>query len=114
MHITLCFSPVGDLFRTRARRFPGLVNCTVIDWFQEWPKEALRNVAKLFLKEVELGEEQVRKAVIDFMPYSFDITNKMAKKCYEVEGRFIYTTPKSFLELLQLFKIMLANKREFL
>ncbi|MCP4294113.1 MAG: hypothetical protein GY786_00725 [Proteobacteria bacterium] len=33
LHVTLCFSPVGDLFRTRARRFPALVNCTVIDWF---------------------------------------------------------------------------------
>lgn len=33
LHVTLCFSPVGDTFRTRARRFPGLVNCTSIDWF---------------------------------------------------------------------------------
>ncbi len=37
LHVTLCFSPVGDIFRTRARRFPGLVNCTTIDWFQSWP-----------------------------------------------------------------------------
>jgi len=36
LHMTLCFSPVGD-FRVRARKFPGLVNCTVIDWFHPWP-----------------------------------------------------------------------------
>ncbi len=45
LHITLCFSPVGDNLRTRARRFPALVNSTTIDWFQAWPFEALLNVA---------------------------------------------------------------------
>ena len=37
LHVVLCFSPVGDDFRSRARKFPALVNCTVIDWFQPWP-----------------------------------------------------------------------------
>jgi dynein heavy chain len=33
LHMALCFSPVGESFRNRARKFPALVNCTVIDWF---------------------------------------------------------------------------------
>ena len=41
LHVVLAFSPVGDAFRTRARKFPAIVNCTVIDWFQPWPHEAL-------------------------------------------------------------------------
>lgn len=32
MHIVLSFSPVGDSFRERLRKFPSLVNCTTIDW----------------------------------------------------------------------------------
>ncbi len=32
LHVVLCFSPVGDSFRVRARQFPALVNCTVSDW----------------------------------------------------------------------------------
>jgi len=31
LHMSLCFSPVGDAMRNRARKFPALVNCTVID-----------------------------------------------------------------------------------
>jgi dynein heavy chain len=56
LHMCLCFSPVGDSFRQRARKFPALVNSTVIDWFQPWPYEALLSVANSFLSEVDLGE----------------------------------------------------------
>lgn len=41
----MCFSPVGDAFRDRLRRFPSLVTCTTIDWFTAWPDDALRSVA---------------------------------------------------------------------
>lgn len=41
LHVVLCFSPVGDGFRKRARAFPALVNCTAIDWFHPWPRGAL-------------------------------------------------------------------------
>ena len=32
LHLVLSFSPVGDAFRERLRKFPSLVNCTTIDW----------------------------------------------------------------------------------
>ncbi len=40
LHVVLCFSPVDDRFRIRARQFPALVNCTSFDWFHTWPSEA--------------------------------------------------------------------------
>jgi dynein heavy chain len=59
LHIVLCFSPIGESFRTRVRNFPSLVNCTTIDWFSEWPKDALESVAKRFLGDIEM-EPHVR------------------------------------------------------
>ena len=35
-------SPIGDAFRSRLRKFPSLVNCCTIDWFQSWPADALQ------------------------------------------------------------------------
>eukprot|EP00759_Apiculatamorpha_spiralis_P058926 PhF_6_TR948/c0_g1_i1/m.1749/K10408/DNAH; dynein heavy chain, axonemal len=46
LHIVLAFSPIGEVFRTRMRMFPALVNNCTIDWFSEWPQEALQGVAR--------------------------------------------------------------------
>jgi len=40
-----------------------LVNCTTIDWFSEWPKDALESVAVRFLGEIEMSDD-VRKACV--------------------------------------------------
>lgn len=39
LHVVLAMSPVGDALRSRCRNFPGLVNNTVIDWFEPWPEQ---------------------------------------------------------------------------
>ena len=55
LHIILCMSPVGDPFRNRLRQYPAFVNCTTIDWFSEWPKDALLEVAEKYLEDISLG-----------------------------------------------------------
>ena len=54
LKVVLCFSPVGTTLRVRSRKFPAIVNCTCIDWFHEWPEEALVSVSRRFLEESEL------------------------------------------------------------
>jgi len=51
LHLSLCFSPAGDQLRNRCRNFPGLVSNTTIDWFFEWPEDALEDVANAKLAE---------------------------------------------------------------
>ena len=110
LHMCICFSPVGEDFRTRSRKFPALINSTVIDWFHPWPYDALLSVAAKFLEEVEFPTEEVRASVVKFMPYSFELVDKMSARIKDQERRFIYTTPKSFLELIALFKSMIGKK----
>ena len=40
--------------------FPSLVNCCTIDWFTEWPKEALLGVSESFFENVELGDDELK------------------------------------------------------
>ena len=37
LHIVLAFSPVGQKFRERARKFPALFSACTIDWLLPWP-----------------------------------------------------------------------------
>lgn len=46
------------------------------------------------------------------MPHSFALVNAASKKFLSVERRFNYTTPKTFLELIKLYKSVLGKKRE--
>ena len=38
----------------------GLVNCTTIDWFTEWPADALYEVAAKQLADEDLGSQQIK------------------------------------------------------
>lgn len=114
LHMSLCFSPVGDDFRNRAKKFPALINNTVIDWFHPWPQEALLSVAAKFLEETEMPTEEIRASIVKFMPFSFGIVGDYSARIKEIERRYVYTTPKSFLELVKLFKSMLDKKLTYL
>ena len=74
LHMALCFSP-GESLRSRARKFPALVTCTVIDWFHPWPEDALLSVAVKFLAETEMASEEIRAGIEKFMPFSFKIVD---------------------------------------
>lgn len=111
LHIVLAFSPIGSNFRVRLRKFPAIVNCCTIDWFQPWPQDALLAVATRFLSAVELTDKE-RTACID-MCQSFHLsTQKLAAQFWNQTGRHTYVTPTSYLELINTFKFLLDKKRE--
>jgi dynein heavy chain len=112
LHIVMCMSPVGDSFRTRCRMFPSLINCTTIDWYDEWPRDACHSVAVRFLKELDLPSEEVRDALATSC---VEIQSDIKRTCADFFTEFrrqVYTTPKSYLDMIQLFLSLLAEKRD--
>ena len=110
-HSVLCMSPVGDTLRIRARKFPGLINSTSIDWFHSWPKDALYKVAINFLKDVDFPSDDIREAICLNMAETHILIDETNIKFRRMERRFNYTTPKSFLELIEFYKSLLAEKK---
>lgn len=64
-HVVFCMSPVGAQFRQRLLMFPALTSCCTIDWFAEWPEEALEGLASNFIAEAhpQLTPEQLQPIV---------------------------------------------------
>jgi dynein heavy chain len=110
-HIVLCFSPVGDAFRVRARRFPGLINCTVINYFHAWPEQALISVADRFVAPLENIDDSVKKSLAQHMAYEHLSSDEQGKLYLQTQRRYNYVTPKSFLELIEFYKSLLVNRR---
>jgi len=111
MKLILCFSPVGDNFRVKARKFPGLINATSIDWFHPWPKDALIDVSSRFISDIEFPEPDLKEKIALNMATvhsSIDDANVLFLK---EARRHNYTTPKSFLELISFYKNILNVKR---
>ncbi len=103
----LCFSPVGETFRKRIRTFPGLVNCTTIDWFLPWPAEALKSTAETNIKEIkEIKDEAVIEGLVNLCA---DMQLRVEEKTrdYLIRlKRYYYVTPTSYLDLLNTIKVL--------
>jgi len=111
LHVVVCMSPIGDSFRTRLRMFPALVNCCTIDWFTEWPPEALFSVARHFLDPIEM-DQAVKEGVVDVCVDMQERVSAMSRLYLSEMGRHYYVTPTSYLELINTFKTLLHKKRQ--
>ena len=100
--------------RVRSRKFPGIINNTSIDWFHPWPKDALIDVAFRFLGELEFPTDEIRQNISLNMAEVHTSIDEANKKFLKLERRNNYTTPKSFLELIDFYKKLLTEKRELI
>ncbi|KAK4326145.1 hypothetical protein Pmani_003309 [Petrolisthes manimaculis] len=112
LKMVLCFSPVGSALRVRARQFPAIISCTTIDWFHEWPQEALVNVSETFLANIEYLPEVLRESVSKFMAYVHGSVNDMSRLYLTNDRRYNYTTPKTFLGFISLYSSLLTTKHK--
>ena len=111
IHVVMCMSPIGEAFRTRLRMFPSFVNCCTIDWFTEWPPEALQTVAMAQMTETDLKLGDNLESVVTFIRAVHTSASAKTKEFLEVMRRHNYVTPTSFLELLTTYKKLLEQKR---
>ena len=97
--------------------FPSLVNCCTINWVDSWPEDALLSVATNKMADLELLDTDFEEAKV--IRENFAIMCKevhmsvmnMSEEYYRAHRRKIYITPKSFLDLIDLFFGLLATQR---
>lgn len=112
LHIVLCFSPVGQKFRDRARKFPALFNECTIDWFLPWPEEALVSVAEKFINKFSQlqTEQEIKQQLMKHMGNVHLMVNEVCEIYYQKMRRQVYVTPKSYLSYLEAYRVLYINK----
>lgn len=62
LHFALCFSPTSAAFRTCLRTQPNLAKHCTINCYEEWPEEALLEIAAKRMRHVNVREEMKAQA----------------------------------------------------
>lgn len=114
LHVVICMSPVGEPFRNYLRMFPSLVNCTTIDWFSDWPEDALHEVATKYLDDVDLESELMKKHLSTMFVTVHTSVLEASHKMKSELKRFNYVTPINYLELVNGYRDLLSEKRQFI
>eukprot|EP00949_MAST-11_sp_MAST-11-sp1_P002825 g2825.t1 len=127
LHLVLCMSPMNPKFAERARRFPGIINGTMIDYFLPWPKEALVGVAQgkfaggsaaastgssaeETLESISDLDDKRKMALSEHMGHTHATVVRLCGLYFEKMRRHAHQTPKTYLSYLELYKSMYEVK----
>ena len=104
--------------------YPAFVSCTTIDWFSEWPNDALLEVAEKYLEDVNLGDNNklamqggegqdkmnMRQCVASVFTLCHRSVVNMSKRMLFEMRRHNYVTPTNYLELVSGYKQYVLSK----
>ncbi|XP_014219672.1 dynein heavy chain 10, axonemal [Copidosoma floridanum] len=114
LRVALSMSPSGDILRARCRSYPGLVNCTTIDWIFPWPEQALLAVASVTLRDNAFIPDVHREAVVRHAVHAHVLVNAYTSDFLAKLRRPNYVTPRHYLDALETYVNLLSERRSYI
>ena len=111
LHVVLCMSPVGDKLSSRSRKFPGLINCTTVDWFLAWPEEGLLSVSRKFISNFTMETtNESKQGLMAHMAKVHSLVTQATLDYFASYRRNVYVTPKSYLSFLKTYCLVYQDQ----
>ena len=82
-----------------------------LDWYLPWPREALLDVATRFFAGLEGVDDEQKKALSSFCCDVHMSVAVKSDKFWETLRRKFYISPKSYLDLIEMYTKLLGEKR---
>ncbi len=102
--VFLCMNPLNQNFTKIIRNFPALTN-TAMDWYEQWPEDALFYLAKREISKDETLKDKANDLSYIFSKIFTEI-NKQNDIYFQETRKKVIILPKSFLDFLNFYKYM--------
>uniref|UniRef100_A0A667I290 Dynein axonemal heavy chain 14 n=1 Tax=Lynx canadensis TaxID=61383 RepID=A0A667I290_LYNCA len=114
LHVFVTVSPTGPSFRRQCQLRPSVVTACTVDWYGEWPEDALLAVADSFLREkVDLGSrEHLKEKLTSTCVQIHKSIKDLNTKYFQKTGRRNYVTPNSYLRFMDTFAHILRSRQK--
>ena len=122
LHVVFTMNPLSPDFSNRAASSPALYNRCVIDWFGDWSREGLFQVAKKLTENADLRKENFKKQdmskeemhtlIVDSITSYHMIIKDLNDKLSKNAKKFNYITPRDFLDFIKHFTNLQKEKNE--
>jgi len=111
-------NPDNPDFYNRTATSPALFNRCVIDWFGDWSRTAMLQVAKEFTCRLDIDEVSastegidVHESLINTMVYVHFSVQQLSSHLQKQQGRTNYVTPRHFLEFINQYVSIFQETR---
>ena len=122
LHVVFTMNPLSPDFSNRAASSPALYNRCVIDWFGDWSRDGLFQVAKKLTELVECRQENyikqdmsaddMYKCLVDSITAYHITIKELNEKLAKNAKKFNYITPRDFLDFIRHFTNLQKEKSE--
>ena len=122
LHVVFTMNPLSPDFSNRAASSPALYNRCVIDWFGDWSRDGLYQVANKLTEYVEcrnenfnkpgLDSESMHGLIVDSITSYHMVIKDLNDKLMKNAKKFNYITPRDFLDFIKHFINLQKEKNE--